>query len=185
MNITKSKLENSQNYEIRHDVEFEHVDLLAPLIFVGCLMIVGIPGNYLVLIVLYLKHKLSVYRRIIVVLVINYLLVCGITLPFEFYYLNYHFSFRGKWTCKAFRFLNYLFVHNSVLVLQLMAIERFRRVCCPLKVQMSTGVGRMCILGIFIFSFVYTTTNIFIRGIHKRNLMVVGLYMNVQHLMII
>lgn len=185
MNITKSKLENSQNYEIRHDVEFEHVDLLAPLIFVGCLMIVGIPGNYLVLIVLYLKHKLSVYRRIIVVLVINYLLVCGISLPFEFYYLNYHFSFRGKWTCKAFRFLNYLFVHNSVLDLQLMAIERFRRVCCPLKVQMSTGVGRMCFLGIFIFSFVYTTTNIFIRGIHKRNLMVVGLYMNVQHLMII
>jgi hypothetical protein len=65
MNITKSKLENSQNYEIRHDVEFEHVDLLAPLIFVGCLMIVGIPGNSLVLIVLYFTSKREMVVQII------------------------------------------------------------------------------------------------------------------------
>lgn len=93
-------------------------------------------------------------------LVINYLLVCGITFPFEFYYVNHHFSFRGKWICKTFRFLNYVFVHNSVLVLHLMAIERFRRVCCPLKAQMSTRWGECVSLGA-LFSRLFTLRQIY------------------------
>lgn len=140
--------------------------LLVPIIYVGCLCVLGIPGNTLVIAVYGLMRKSSVYRTIILVLGVNDLLVCGITLPFELYTMNNHLSFREKWTCKVFRFLNYLFVHNSILVLLLMAIERYRRVCRPLKVQMSTKIGRIWILFIFLFCLVYTVPNIFIRGIH-------------------
>lgn len=145
-------------------------DMIPPLVYLGCLFILGIPGNSLVMAVFSLRRKPSAYRSIILFLGINDLLICSVSVPFEFFYLNHHMTFRDKWICKVFRTLNYMFVYNSVLVLQLMAIERFRRVCKPLQIQMSNKVGKICIAGIFVFSVIYTLPNVFIRGIHTLSL---------------
>ena len=79
-------------------VTVDRHDLLVPMIYVGVLSLIGIPGNILVISVFALKHKYSIRRTIIIVLAIYDLLVSGITLPF-----------REKWVCKIFRTLNYLF----------------------------------------------------------------------------
>jgi hypothetical protein len=101
------------------------------------LALVGIPGNILVISVFALKHKSSIRRTILIILAIYDLLVCGVTLPFEFYDLYNQYAFREKWVCKIFRTLNHLFVFNSSAIMQLMTVERYRRVCRAMKRQMS------------------------------------------------
>ena len=141
-------------------------DLLVPMIFVGVLSVIGIPGNILMILVFTLKHKSSICRTIILALAIYDLLVCGITLPFDFYDLYNHITFRGKWVCKIFRTLNYLFVFNSSSMIQLMTVDRYRRVCRPMKRQMSQRITINCIIVICFMSTIVTLPNIFIRGIH-------------------
>jgi hypothetical protein len=74
------------------DINEENV--LASMIFVGCLAGIGLPGNILVLLVFGLKHKPSVYRTIILTLTMYDTLLCGITLPFEMYDMQNKVTFR-------------------------------------------------------------------------------------------
>ncbi|CAC5385790.1 unnamed protein product [Mytilus coruscus] len=144
----------------------EAYPLLAPMIFVGCLTMIGIPGNILVLLVYSMKRRSSAQRTIILAMAVYDLLVCTITLPFEFYDLFIHLNFPELWICKIFRTLNYFFVFNSSSIMQVMTIERFRRVCRPLKIQMSAKIALSCMITICIASSVVTIPNLFIRGIH-------------------
>lgn len=160
---------NTTDYEMVYNItqtDINEPNLLAAMIFVGCLAGTGVPGNILVLLVFSLKHKSSVYRTIILTLAMYDTLLCGITLPFEIYDMHNNFSFRaGEWTCKLFRTFNYFLVFNSGYIVLFMAINRFRKVVKPLKIQMSLRHAHIGIVIVFIFSVVLTIPNLFIRGI--------------------
>lgn len=141
-------------------------NLLVPIVFLGCLSVIGVPGNALILVVFNLKHKPSVHRTIILTLATYDFLLCGITLPFEIYDMNNQFTFHSVWVCKIFRTINYFFAFNSGYTLVLMTIDRYRRVCKPMNIQMTITVGRICIFGIGFASAIVTSPNLFIRGIH-------------------
>jgi len=147
-------------------VTIDRHDLLVPMIYVGVLSLIGIPGNILVISVFALKHKYSIRRTIIIVLAIYDLLVSGITLPFEFYDLYNQYTFREKWVCKIFRTLNYLFVFNSPAIIQLMTVERNKRVCRAMNRQVSQRMTINCIIDICFMSAILTLPNMYIRGIH-------------------
>ena len=143
-------------------------DLLTPSIFVGFLAILGFFGNILVLFVYSVKYKPSVYRTIILTLAVYDALLCGITLPFEVYDIHNKFTFQAdEWVCTFFRTLIYFFIFNSGNIVLLMTIDRFRRVCRPLKAQMTIGVTWGCIFLTFIFSIILSIPNMLIRGIHN------------------
>ena len=145
----------------------EH-DLLTPTIFVGFLAVLGFFGNILVLIVFRVKYKPTVYRTIILTLAVYDALLCGISLPFEVYDIHNEFTFQAdEWVCTLIRTLNHVFVFNSGYTVLLMTIDRFRRVCRPLKVQMTLSVARGSIFVIFIFSILLSIPNLFIRGIYN------------------
>ena len=145
----------------------EH-DLLTPAIFVGFLAVLGFFGNILVLIVFSIKYKPTVYRTIILTLAVYDALLCGISLPFEVYDIYNAFTFQAdEWVCTLIRTLNHVFAINSGYTVLLMTIDRFRRVCRPLKVQMTLGVTRSSIFVIFIISILLSIPNLFIRGIHN------------------
>ena len=146
-------------------VTVDRHELLIPMIYVGVLSLIGIPGNILVISVFTLKHKSSIRRTVIIALAIYDLLVCGITLPFEFYDLYNKYTFREKWVCKIFRTLNYLFIFNSSAIIQLMTVDRYRKVCRAMKRQMSQRMTISCIIVICFISVILTLPNIFIRGI--------------------
>jgi hypothetical protein len=59
-----------------HITVYRH-DMLVPMLFVGVLSLVGIPGNILVISVFALNHKSSIRRTILIILAIYDLLVCG------------------------------------------------------------------------------------------------------------
>lgn len=161
-----NRTDNEMMYNITQ-TDINEPNLLAAVIFVGCLSGIGVPGNILVLLVFSLKHKPSVYRTIILTLTMYDTLLCGITLPFEIYDMHNNFTFRaGEWTCKLFRTFNYFLVFNSGYTVLFMAIDRFRRVVRPLKIQMSLRHAHIGIVVIFIVSVVLTIPNLFIRGIH-------------------
>ena len=143
-------------------------DLLTPSVFFGFLAVLGFFGNILVLFVFSVKYKSTGYRTIIITLAVYDTLLCGITLPFEIYDMRNQFTFQAdEWVCTFFRTLNYFFVFNSGYTVLLMAIDRFRKVCRPLKVQMTLVVTRSCIVVIFIVSVILSIPNLFIRGIHN------------------
>jgi hypothetical protein len=79
--INTSALDWDVNDEIVTATVYRH-DMLVPMLFVGVLSLVGIPGNILVISVFALKHKSSIRRTILIILAIYDLLVCGVTLPF-------------------------------------------------------------------------------------------------------
>ena len=143
-------------------------DLMTPSIFVRFLTILGFLGNILVLFVYSVKYKPSVYRTIILTLAVYDALLCGITLPFEVYDMHNKFTFQDdEWVCTFFRTLIYFCVFNSGNIVLLMTIGRFRRVCRPLKPQMTIEVTWGCIFLIFIFSIILSIPNMLIRGIHN------------------
>jgi hypothetical protein len=108
---------NTTDYEMMYNItqtDINEQNVLAAMIYVGCLAGIGLPGNILVLLVFGLKHKPSVYRTIILTLTMYDTLLCGITLPFEMYDMQNKVTFRaGEWTCKLFRTFNYFLVFNS------------------------------------------------------------------------
>ena len=161
---------NTTDYEMMYNItqtDINEQNVLAAMIYVGCLAGIGLPGNILVLLVFGLKHKPSVYRTIILTLTMYDTLLCGISLPFEMYDMHNKVTFRaGEWTCKLFRTFNYFLVFNSGYTVLFMAIDRFRRVVRPLKIQMSIRHAHIGIFVIFIVSVVLTVPNLFIRGIH-------------------
>jgi len=160
---------NTTDYEMMYNItqtDITEPNLLAAMIFTGCLAGIGFPGNILVLLVFGLKHKPSFYRTIILTLTMYDTLLCGITLPFEIYDMHNNFTFRaGEWTCKLFRTFNYFLVFNSGYTVLFMAIDRFKRVVRPLKIQMSLRHAHIGTVIIFIVSVVLTVPNLFIRGI--------------------
>lgn len=160
---------NTTDYEMMYNItqtDINEPNVLASMIFVGCLAGIGLPGNILVLLVFGLKHKPSVYRTIILTLTVYDTLLCGITLPFEMYDMQNKVTFRaGEWTCKLFRTFNYFLVFNSGYTVLFMAINRFRRVVRPLKIQMSIRHAHIGLFVIFVVAVVLTAPNLFIRGI--------------------
>jgi hypothetical protein len=73
---------NTTDHEMMYNItqtDINEQNLLAAMIFAGCLAGIGLPGNILVLLVFGLKHKPSVYRTIILTLTMYDTLLCGIT----------------------------------------------------------------------------------------------------------
>ncbi|XP_063399910.1 uncharacterized protein LOC134684547 [Mytilus trossulus] len=95
---------------------FSERNLLVPMVFIGCLSVIGVPGNALILVVFNLKHKPSVHRTIILTLATYDFLLCGITLPFEIYDMNNQFTFHSRFRSKSQ-------LKNQTSVIRIISIE--------------------------------------------------------------
>lgn len=143
---------------------------LIPVIYLGLLMLIGIPGNLIVLIVYRSRYPKSTHMMFITGLAMADILVCVVTLPFEITEMRLQYTFYNSWCCKFFRACNTLFALSSIFILMGLSGDRYRRVCTPLKLQMTSRHATIYIIFCVVLAVIFSWPNFFISGIRLVNL---------------
>lgn len=121
---------------------------LPGIIFLLIVCMVGTIGNLHVIVVYSIKYKPSNHRILIVVLSTVDFLACIVAIPLNVHHLRYYYS-TPNFVCSLF--LPHFVSFTSVFLLAAIAIERFRKVCQPLKRQLSSNeVGITCVILIIV-----------------------------------
>jgi hypothetical protein len=123
--------------------EYVRLYLLPRIVFTSLLMAIGIPGNALVLYIYYAKFPKSNHRVFILCLAIIDMLSCCITFPFYISFSLIPYMFYNVTACKLFTATTYYLSITSGLLLGVIAIERYLKVCRPWGRQMSERGSRV------------------------------------------
>ena len=114
-------------------------------VFVAIMMIVGTIGNILVLFVYCKRFRKTSSNYFIVAMAIFDLLACLIGMPTELYDLRHSYTFYSSTFCKIFRYTGSVTVYGSVFILIEIAIDRYFKICHPLKIIDIMKIKIMCI----------------------------------------
>lgn len=112
-----------------------------------------------------LKKKQSTHRILLLGLAAFDLLVCGVTVPFEIFDLEYQYNFYSDVACKLFRSLNYLFICTSILMLMSISLDRYLRTCRPLCRQMCTKNAKYIAVINCCVAMMFAWPNLFFYGV--------------------
>lgn len=144
----------------------ETVRRLAPIIYLSFLMVLGIPGNLLVIIVYHLTSKRrTTHRLFITTLAIADFLVCTITVPFEIFQMTHQLTFYSKWACKICRAINVFLALVSSFILIALSADRMRRVCQPLRPQLTPRQTLWTVLFVIIGALLFAWPEAVISGL--------------------
>lgn len=117
--------------------EEEAIRRIPVIVYLGILLIVGVVGNFTVM-VIYTRYFPSSNRRTFVLCLASLdLTACVLCVPFEIADMALPYMFYETIACKFFRFFQPFTAVGSALVLLVIAIERYIKVCHPLRRQMS------------------------------------------------
>ena len=122
----------------------EAANLFLPaVIYTSIMMVLGVIGNGLTLIV-YFRYitKHSTKRLFIIVLAICDFISCCLLLPALIAEIYYSYTFTSIVICKSMRYLFYLLPFASVFTLLLISLERYRKICHPLRWQITLPLAR-------------------------------------------
>lgn len=122
-------------YELNEELFRLHIPAIIVII---CAIVVGSLGNLLVLLVYKKKFRRSNHRYFILTLAALDLLACTTGMPFLVASLRLPYLMYSSVLCKSMRYSHYLVNNSSGLLLLVISIERFRKICHPLKKQLST-----------------------------------------------
>lgn len=117
-------------------------ELVPSLVYLALLMVVGVIGNAFVLIIYYFRFGPSTHRCFILVLAFYDFFACIVGAPWTIAESFYAYSYFDEVSCKIFRFILYYTCIASSLTLVLIAFERFRKICTPLKSQFSVKMAK-------------------------------------------
>ena len=127
-----------------HDLNNEEVMRRLPsLIYIAILILVGFPGNLSVLVVFLKHYKRSTYRTFIVALASVDTVACSVCMPFEIIETRFQYTFHVVEMCKIFRTVAVVISLTSIFILVGLSADRYRRLCRPLKIQMSVKVSKL------------------------------------------
>ena len=121
------------------------------LIFVSMLMITGLLGNLHVLVV-FGKMKPSNHRTFICVLAIVDMIGSTVGMPFVLVDLTHPLTFYMTAACKILRMVNYFIGTSSILLMLVVTVDRYRKVCHPLKWQLSGKMAKVVCCVVLIVS---------------------------------
>ncbi|CAG2209146.1 unnamed protein product [Mytilus edulis] len=129
--------------ELNHEEAKQYV---GGVIFVTIIMIIGIIGNLHVLFIYTFRMKPSNHRIFILSLAVLDMITCIVGMPFIIVDLRNPLTFTMVSACKVLRFVNYFICISSALILTVIAIDRYRKICVPLGKQISRRIAKVLIL---------------------------------------
>lgn len=150
------------------EVEDEEIVKRIPVaVFVGLLALVGIVGNFHILIVISrnIQHH-STYHVLISALAVSDLFVCVTYLPVEISMVMKPFSFNYDVTCRLAMLNSYIWGIWTVFLILLIALERYRRICHPVSGQISCSTARKLCAVLFIIAIFNAAPMSYISGTH-------------------
>ncbi|CAG2188238.1 GNRHR [Mytilus edulis] len=137
------------------------------VIYILVLIITGVIGNSTALFIFTKFYKESTYRVFVRSLSFVDLMVCMTHMPLEIMYLLKLSWFYNEAACKTYRYFDYCLNYLSIVLIVLIAIERYLKICKPLsKWQISAKLSnKLSVLGILIAA-VAALPRIFTNGNH-------------------
>ncbi|XP_071120669.1 cholecystokinin receptor type A-like [Mytilus edulis] len=117
------------------------------IVYLSVVMAFGIPGNLLVIIVYFGSHgrREGTHWMYIRALAVTDLLVCLVAIPFELFQQTHQLTFYSAAGCSIVRSVSVHLSLTSSLLLIPMSGNRLRRVCQPLKSQLTMNQGYITI----------------------------------------
>lgn len=137
-------LSNAEEAQILSD---EMMTIVLPVTaYIGVEAVIGFFGNILILLVYSRYYSNSNFRIFVLFMAMVDLTSCMTTLPLEmFSQMNWYTYYHG-WMCSLKTFLNVYTAWGSASVLVLLAYDRNRKICRPLRQQiLPAGARRLCI----------------------------------------
>lgn len=166
-------------FQVNHDIFVKH--LLPSMIYVSILLAMGIPGNTLILYV-YGKLWNKTTSRIFILALAAFDLfnsLCSISI--EIFILVRFLIFDIPTLCKVSRFITCILNNGSTFILVVIAYDRFRRICQPLRVPFNPKIAKKIVMYSVIFGFLTGWPALFLYGtfsvpipIPQTNYVVVG-----------
>ncbi|CAG2191932.1 unnamed protein product [Mytilus edulis] len=126
--------------------------LVAPIVYLVILLLIGVPGNILILII-YKNYNKHVYRKIIWTIAVIDLVFCLIGIPFNLGRMFNYYNFKSLRSCQIVAGILDSGIITSTHLLVLLTIHRCRQVCFPLKRQITLKnvpyfIGLCCAIGV-------------------------------------
>ncbi|XP_063406309.1 cholecystokinin receptor type A-like [Mytilus trossulus] len=119
---------------------FEAEALTPITVYLILLMITGVIGNTIVLYIYKFRFKRSTPRIFILSLAAFDLITCILGMPYHILDMIYPYLFVWDTACKVLSFALTFTILASIFILDLIAIDRYRKICRPFKKQLS-GIG--------------------------------------------
>ena len=121
------------------------VTLIPAMVYVGVMMLFGVVGNILVCFVFITKMKKGTQNFLITSLAVFDLLSSLLAMPVEIADMRYFYTFRSEVACKLLRFINALCCLSSIVTLLAIAVDRYLKVCRPMKTQMKLQQAKLSV----------------------------------------
>lgn len=142
------------------------------IVFICVLMVTGIIGNTAVLYVFASRFPQSNYRTYVLCLAFIDEISSCILMPFMIVYLLFPKNFPDNGLCKFGHFIGYFTSTTSAFLLILIAIDRHRKICQPMKRQISKGFAIKSCTAINMLGLVLSVQSLFIYGTTTKTLLV-------------
>lgn len=139
--------------------------LIPVTIYLVFLMIIGVVGNLLVLYVYKFRFKRSTSRVFILSLAAFDFLTCILGMPFHIIDMVYPFMFIWDEACKSLSFAITFTILASIFVLDLIAIDRYRKICFPFGKQLSAKGTKITCWVVVVISLILAVPMLFIYGV--------------------
>lgn len=144
--------------------KLEAVRKIPTFLLLSVLMLVGLPGNVLVLLVYGVRFPASTTKCFIMAMAAFDVMNCAVGMPFEMVDLKRDLDLDIPISCKIFRFLVTLSSCGSVTVLVIVSLDRFRRICRPFQKQMTVRQSKVIIGGMLLLSLAFSTPALVLYG---------------------
>lgn len=145
------------------------------VIFLVLLMLSGTVGNLLVLYVYSCRFKRSSSSYFIISLAIFDLLACTVSIPTEIYDIQNKYTFYHQSVCILLRYSGTFVQYASAYLLVGVAIDRYIKICYPLKMIPSLKIKWMCVVAT-IAGFLSSIPTIILFGIKKEKTNIASIF---------
>ena len=139
-------------------------NLLPSLIYVCLLLLIGIPGNGLVIYVYLLKLNKTTSRVFILALGLYDFINCITDMTMEVALILNFIRFDYPVLCKVSRFITATINHGSTFVLVAIAVDRFRRICRIYKTNINTRQAKWIVFGSAGFALATSWPTLYLYG---------------------
>ena len=157
---------NISNSEIFKESNRNISDVLIPNnVILALYILLGVVGNGVVLYVYKVHFTRNLKERYFIpVLAATDLIACVVCGSFGILENILHTNLSNTYLCKVWSFLIFLSTFMSVMLLLIIAVQRYRKIVKPLGRQMDSKLNRIALLCAFLFSFVLACPTAFVYG---------------------
>ncbi|XP_041361313.1 gastrin/cholecystokinin type B receptor-like [Gigantopelta aegis] len=129
----------------------EALKLIIPIIFTAIMMVIGVIGNSLVIYIYNFRWHKTTTKLFVTTLAILDLVNCVITMPTEIVVLRNFYYLDAPGFCRLSRFSTFWMNNNSAVVLLIISIDRFIKICLPTRQSFSYRAAKIaCVLSVLV-----------------------------------